>query len=78
MPGRIPEDAPSLVLVRYLNLGGALVVITATETGTRSLVTWSCTGCRAQSHQGSNLDARREAANNHAATCRALPPKNGL
>jgi hypothetical protein len=76
MPGRIPEDAPSLVLVRYLNLGGALVVITATETGTRSLVTWSCTGCQAQSPQGSKQDARRKAANNHAATCRALPPKH--
>jgi hypothetical protein len=76
MSGRIPEDAPSLVMVRYLNLGGALVVITATETGPRSLVTWSCTGCLAQSHQGFNLDARREAANTHAATCRALPPKD--
>ncbi|TDU05402.1 hypothetical protein EDD99_3913 [Streptomyces sp. 846.5] len=76
MPGRIPEDAPSLVLVRYLNLGGALVLITATETGPRSLMAWSCTGCHTQSDRHYSLENHHKAANSHAATCRALPPKS--
>ena len=75
MLGRIPEDAPTLVMIRYRNLNGALVFVTATETGLRAVMAWWCAGCLARSNRPYSLDIQREAANKHAATCRALPPE---
>jgi len=66
-------DAPSLILIRYPNLSGALVLVTATP-GTRNRMNhgWSCGGCLA-SDTNYSLPELREAANSHAASCRALP-----
>jgi hypothetical protein len=75
MLGTILDDAPTLVLIRYLNLNGALVLVTATETGLRAVMAWRCAGCLARSTRRAPLDVQREAANRHAATCRALPPE---
>jgi hypothetical protein len=75
MLGKIPDDAPTLVMIRYRNLNGALVLVIATETGLRAVMTWRCAGCLARSTRNATLDTQREAANRHASTCRALPPE---
>ena len=67
-------DAPSLVLIRYANLTGAEVIVTANQYGTHTEMGWFCTGCMTSIRGHHHMPSIREAANEHATTCRALPP----
>ncbi|WP_037601818.1 hypothetical protein [Streptacidiphilus rugosus] len=66
------DNAPSLTLIRFANLLGALVIVIATEEGHRTSYRWHCTGCLTE-RLGRELRVNREEANTHAGTCRALP-----
>jgi len=65
-------DNRALVLIRYPNLSGALVIVTATEHGSHSTMRWSCSGCL-DGNTGHAARSLGEAANAHSAVCRALP-----
>jgi hypothetical protein len=67
------DDAPSLVLIRFPNLNGALVLVTGTELGHRTAYRWNCAGCFDEPFVELTLHQAREKANAHSATCRALP-----
>lgn len=70
---RIDKDnAPSLTMVRFPNLSGALVLVTAKELGRSTAYSWRCTGCLKDAH-GAGLGTSRDEANEHSAKCRALP-----
>ncbi|WP_042383081.1 hypothetical protein [Streptacidiphilus melanogenes] len=66
------HNAPSLTLIRFQNLMGALVVVIATELGRSTDYRWHCQGCHLTG-DGHNLAVNRDGANEHAAACRALP-----
>lgn len=73
MPDDTTATVRTVVLIRYLNQSGALITVTAAEYGTHSLMEWSCSGCLDGTTGHHRLPTVREAANGHAATCRALP-----
>ena len=64
---------PAMVLIRYANLFGALVVVLATEHPGYRELRWSCAGCM-DGRLATDLSKARQAANGHATNCRALPP----
>ena len=72
MPDDTSAEAPSLILIRYPNLFGAMVSVSATEHRTHARMSWSCHGCL-DGDSVLNLSTARDRANTHAATCRALP-----
>jgi hypothetical protein len=70
---RIDKDnAQPLVMIRFQNLMGALVMVYATDLGHRTDYRWRCWGCFLTG-DGHNLAVNRDRANEHATACRALP-----
>ena len=66
---------------RFGTLLGAVVSITRTEPARSNepvTFTWSCNGCQARNSEfteKTQAAKARQAANDHAGTCRALPPR---
>lgn len=63
----------------FANLCGATVVITRTDRPAQAGWDrkWLCLGCDAGINGRASLDKARDEANEHAATCRALPKPEG-
>ncbi|MFF1868031.1 hypothetical protein [Kitasatospora herbaricolor] len=57
----------------FLNLGSALVALLHNTGGAHTDFDWLCLGCGAHSFSPTHRPTARNSANDHAATCRALP-----
>ncbi|MEY9876025.1 hypothetical protein ABH931_005532 [Streptacidiphilus sp. MAP12-33] len=69
------NNSKSEPVMRFQGLMGAIVTVGVTDTGEYGVWYWHCNGC-IDSHDDTNMDRLRDSANEHAATCRALPPEH--
>jgi hypothetical protein len=58
---------PQDVVAQYLTIGGATVTVDSKR--------WRCAGCSSGFLHMGDLPGAKRQANDHSATCRAMPPQ---